>query len=149
MENSKKIFFNPIIFRAINFEVTKSYLFPPPKTSQWTYHSQNKLKTIPGPDAVDTTPDKTSILGLRSLGTCHWLRMSTNISPSEGIMKSPSPFRVGKEFMFGRSIFFALTLSSRRQVYFTVCRLVERKNFSCMKILENENFANSGFLLGT
>lgn len=56
-------------------------------------------------------------------------------------MKSPSSLRVGKEFMFGRDIIFPQSLSIRDMFYFSVCRLIEQKNFSCMKSLENEKKA--------
>lgn len=67
-------------------------------------HSQHK--TIPCPDALETTLDKSRVLGLRGLGACHWLRMSTHISPSEGIIMSSCL----------EETFLTLSLGSRRHI---------------------------------
>ena len=60
-------------------------------------------------------------------------------------MKSPCAFRAGEEFLFGKYIIFSPSLGSKRQVCFSVYRLVKHKHFSYVNILENENSAEFFF----
>ena len=46
-------------------------------------------------------------------------------------------FTNGEKFLFGRYIIFSPSLGSKRQVCFSVCRLVKHKHFSYVNILEN------------
>lgn len=55
-------------------------------------------------------------------------------------MKSPFPFSVGEKYMFGRYIIFLL-LRVEGNMFYLVFRLVEHKNFSCIKSLEKGNKA--------
>lgn len=82
-------FLNPIICRTIKFKVTKSYLFPSPKTSQWTYHftTQNHSKSY----TPEATPEKSRVPAFRTWS----LSLMENVN-------TQALSRVAKEFMFGR-----------------------------------------------